>query len=259
MCKNKLLLSTDTLYWYWLDMSFIIAQEMWYNGIDLALWNNFDAWNMDYVQRLIKTYKINVFSIQTSDNLNKKELSYAIDLSQALGVKNININPPKYYNRRAIKFIISNLPLYRKTYSNFNFNIINPPKDYLLTLLPKYSFTNITEVLKTYKLKIALDISNIEEDKFDLHLIKKIPNLLPYIPLIYISDKDKLWKGHIPLWDWNMKIPSFLKKLKQLDYDWFFSIKLKITKKDLSDLDKIRLVLKKSKIYFLENYLNLKL
>jgi hypothetical protein len=50
----------------------------------------------------------------------------------------------------------------------------------------------MAEIFKTYKLKVALDISNIEEEKFDLHLIKKIPNLLPYIPVVYLSDKDKL-------------------------------------------------------------------
>ena len=257
--NNKLLLSTDTLSWYGLDMSFIVAKDLWFDWIDLALWNNFDSWNVEYIERLVDMYKINVFVIQTSDNLNKKEISYALELARELNVKNININAPKYYNRRATKFIENNLPLYKKTYPNINFNIINPPKDYLLTLVPKYSFTNMTEIFKTYKLKVALDVSNIEEEKFDLHLMKKIPNLLPFIPVIYLSDKDKIGKWHLPLWDGNMKIPTFLKKLKQLEYDGFFSIKLKISKKDLSDLDKVKILIKKTKIYYIDNYINLKL
>jgi hypothetical protein len=56
-----------------------------------------------------------------------------------------------------------------------------------------------------------------------------------------------------------MKIPTFLKKLKQLEFDGFFSLKLNIIKKDLADVDKVKLILKKSKMYYLENYINLKI
>jgi len=257
--NNLFLLSSDTLTWYGLDMVFMLVKDLWFDWVDLCLWNNFDSWNIDYVKRLQNIYKVPIKVIQLSNNVNKKEITYALELAKELDIKNININAPKYYNRRAVKFIEENLPLYQKTHSKISFNIINPPKSYLFTLIPKYSFTNMAEIFKTYKLKVALDISNIEEDKFDLHLIKKIPNLLPYIPVVYLSDKDKLWKDHLWLWEWNMKIPTFLKKLRQLEFDGFFSLKLNILKKDLADVEKVKLILKKSKMYYLENYINLKL
>jgi len=255
--KNPLLISSDTLVGYWLDMTFMIAQELWYDGIDLALWNNFDAWNIDYVKRLVDMYNIPVKVIQLSNNLNKKELNYAIELANELGVKHININAPKYYNYRARKFIEENLPLYQKAHSTIKFSIINPPKTSLLNMIPQYAFANMAEIFKTYKLTVALDISNIDEEKFDIHLIKKIPNLIPYIPVIYLSDKDKTGRWHLPLGEWNMKIPTFLRKLKQLEYDGMFSIKIKIDKKDLVDIEKVKLMLKKCKTYYLENYVNL--
>jgi len=257
--KNSLLISSDTLVWYGLDMTFILAKDLWYDGIDLALWNNFDAWNIEYVKRLVDTYNIPVKAIQTSNNLNKKELNYAIELAKELNVKKININAPKYYNYKAKKFIEENLPLYQKAHSTLFFAIINPPKTSILNVLPQYAFTNMVEIFKTYKLKVALDVSNIEEEKFDLHLIKKLPHLLPYISTIYLSDKDKTWKWHLPLWEWNMKIPSFLKKTKQLDYDGDFSVKIIIDKKDLVDIEKVKLILKKCKMYYIENYIDLKL
>ena len=136
-------------------------------------------------------YEMPVKIIQLSNNVNKKEIVYALELSKELNVKHITINAPKYYNRRATKFVEESIPLYQKTHSLIKFSIINPPKTYLLNLLPKYSFTNMAEIFKTYKLKVALDIANIDEEKFDLHLIKKIPTLLSYIPIIYLSDKDK--------------------------------------------------------------------
>jgi len=43
-------------------------------------------------------------------------------------------------------------------------------------------------------LKVALDIVNIEEEKFDNILVRKLPNLLPYVNVIYLSDKNKLGK-----------------------------------------------------------------
>jgi len=255
----SLLLASDTLVGYWLDMVFIVAKDIWYKGIDLALWNNFDAWNIDYVKRLSQNYKIPIQVIQTSDNLNKKELNYAIDLAHELKCKNIVINPPKYYNRRAIKFIEENLWAYQKHYPKLFFSMRNPSKDLLLNLVPKYAFWNISEIFKTMWLKVALDIVNIEEEKFDNILVRKLPNLLPYVNVIYLSDKNKLGKWYLPLGEWNLKIPSFFKKLKQLEYDGVFSVKLKISKKDLADIEKIKLMLKKCKTYYLENYVNLKL
>lgn len=257
--KNRLLLSSATFVGYGLDIVFMVAKELDYDGIDLALFNNFDAWNLDYIKRLVDMYNIPIKSIQTSNKINKKEIVYAVELANELKVKNININAPKYYNLRSSKFIQENLPLYQKVHSTIKFSIINPPKNYLLNILPEYSFNNITEILKVYKLNLSLDTSNIEEDKFDVHLIKKIPVFLPYIQNIYLSDKDKKWNAHLPLWEWSLKIPSFLKKLKQLEYNWDFIIKIDIDKKDLVDIEKIKLMLKKSKMYFLEYYNNLKL
>ncbi len=257
--KNLLLLSSATFVWYGLDMVFMLAKELDYDGIDLALFNNFDAWSIEYIKRLVDMYNMPVKSIQTSNKINKKEIVYAVELANELKVKNININAPKYYNRRSSKFVQENLPLYQKAHSTLKFSIINPPKNYLLNFLPEYSFNNMAEILKTYKLNLSLDTSNIEEEKFDIHLIKKIPTFLPYIQWIYLSDKDKKGNWHLPLWEWNLKIPSFLKKLKQLEYDWNFIVKIDIDKKDLADIEKIKLMLKKSKIYFLENYVDLKL
>lgn len=257
--KNLLLLSSSVFIGYGLDMVFMIAKDLNYDGIDLSLFNSFDAWNIEYVKRLVDMYNIPIKSIQTSNKLNKKEINYAVELANDLKVKNININAPKYYNRRSSKFIMENLPAYQKAHSTIKFSIINPPKNYILNFLPEYSFNNIAEILKTYRLNLALDTSNIEEDKFDLHLIKKLAVLLPYIKNIYISDKDRKWNWHLPLWEWNLKMPSFLRKLRQLEYDWNFIVRIDIDKKNLVDMEKVKIMLKKSKTYYLENYVNLKI
>ena len=50
--KSKLLLSSDTLWWYGLDLIFETAKTAKYDGIDLAIWKNFDSWNTEYVKKL---------------------------------------------------------------------------------------------------------------------------------------------------------------------------------------------------------------
>lgn len=257
--RNLLLLSSATFIGYGLDMVFMLAKELNYDGIDLALWNNFDAWNIEYIKKLTNTYDLPICSIQTSNKVNKKELNYAVELAWELWLKAININAPKTYNRKTYKFISETLPLYQKTHANVRFSVINPPRNYYVNFIPEYSFSNMAEILSDLKLNISLDISNIEEEKFDINLLKKLQSFVPRTPNIYLSDKDKKWKWHLPLWEWNLKIPSFLKKLKQLEYDGNFIIKLDIDKNNLSDLEKIKLMLKKCRTYYLENYINLKL
>ena len=50
--ENALLLSTDTLPNYWLDLIFSIAKNNWFDWIDLAMRKWFDARDEEYVQKL---------------------------------------------------------------------------------------------------------------------------------------------------------------------------------------------------------------
>ena len=64
--NNKILLSTDTMSSYGLDMIFEMAKKCWFDGIDLAVWKWFDAWNEGYVRSLLKKHELPVYSIKTS-------------------------------------------------------------------------------------------------------------------------------------------------------------------------------------------------
>jgi len=56
-----------------------------------------------------------------------------------------------------------------------------------------------------------------------------------------------------------MKLPSLLKKLKQNGFYRYISIKIDIDKSDLSDPDKVNLILKKTRTYLRENYEDIKI
>jgi sugar phosphate isomerase/epimerase len=84
--------------------------------------------------------------------------------------------------------------------------------------------------------------------------LRKIKDFLPYLSVIYFSDKSRVGEWHILPGDWVLKLPTFLKKLKEYGYNRYLSTKIKISKADLSDSDKVKLILKKSRKYLQENY-----
>jgi hypothetical protein len=49
-------------------------------------------------------------------------------------------------------------------------------------------------------------------------------------------------------------LPAILKKFKQNEYYGHFSLKINISKKDLTDIDKVEVILKKCRLYFKEHF-----
>lgn len=80
--QAKFLLSTDSLSGYGLDLIFSTAKELNFDGIDLAMWKNFDARHIEYVQDLIKKYELPIKVIQISREVNIKEMNQAVDLAK---------------------------------------------------------------------------------------------------------------------------------------------------------------------------------
>lgn len=252
---NKLLLSSDTLTWYWLDFVFETAKNLWYDGIDLAMRKNFDAWNTQYVVKLQKDHWLQVYSIQVSNNPNIKELNQAIELANQTGCDVITINSPEFFNISSYRFLSNNISKFRESYPNIKFSIINPTKESFFALpIPKFRFTNIIDIIKNYQCYLWLDISNMDIDELENVFMKKMKEYGQYISNIYLSDKNTTGKKHLPLWDGSIKLPSLFKQLCDSKYQWYFSIKIVLEKKELADMDKINLLLWKCKKYFDDNY-----
>lgn len=258
--KPQFLISTDSLPWFGLDLVFDIAKSSWFDGIDLAMWKNFDAWNVNYVKKISKTYDLPVRVVQVSSNVNEKELNKALDVCDATWADTICINAPKYFNYKSFNFLSDNINFYRKHNKNLNFTIINPEDSNFFALpIPKYRFTNIVEIIKKYWCYLWLDISNMNTDWFESIFMRKLNDFLPYVAVLYFSDKTKLWEWHVLPGEWVMKLPALLKKLKQSGFYRYISIKVDIDKSDLSDPDKVNLILKKTRTYLKENYEDIKI
>ncbi len=263
--KNKwaapqFLISTDSLPGFGLDLIFDLAKSSWFDGVDLAMWKNFDAWNVDYVKKISKNYDLPIRVVQVSNNVNEKELNKALDICDATWADTICINSPKYFNYKSFNFLSDNINFYRKHNKNLNFAIINPEDSNFFALpIPKYRFTNIVEIIKKYWCYIWLDISNMNIDWFESIFMRKLNDFLPYVAVLYFSDKTKVGEWHVLPGDWIMKLPGLLKKLKQSWFYRYISIKVNVDRADLSDPDKVNLILKKTRTYLKENYEDIKI
>lgn len=252
---ESFLLSTDSLWWCGLDLIFDTAKKAGFDGIDLALWKNFDAWNVSYVKKLSDKHELPIKVIQTSASLNKKEMEKALDLCEALNIDTININAPKFFDYRAFSFIKDNIESYKKANKDITFSIINPiDASFFAVPIPKYRFNNLVEIIKKYWCNLGLDIAWLDENSFEDDFMRRLDDFIPYISTIYLSDKTKEGKSHILPGDGILKLPSLLKKLKKNKYNRYFSLKIDILKWDLADSDKVELILKKAVKYFQENY-----
>ncbi|GAG79619.1 unnamed protein product [marine sediment metagenome] len=144
-------MSTDSFSSLGLDLVFELSKEAGFDGIDLAIRKNFDARNVDYVKKLMKTHDMPVKVIQVSDKVNQKELNKALDLCEATGADTITINAPAFFDMKTYNFIVDNIDTYKKENKHIHFSIINPENANIFALpIPKYRFSNIVEIVKKY-------------------------------------------------------------------------------------------------------------
>lgn len=81
----------------------------------------------------------------------------------------------------------------RSEHKAIHFTIINPEDSSVFALpIPKYRFSNMVEIVKKYLCYIGLDISNLDSDSFESDFLRKVKDFLPYLSVIYFSDKSRV-------------------------------------------------------------------
>ena len=98
----------------------------------------------------------------------------------------------------------------------------------------------------------------MDTNSFENNFMRRLKDFLPYTAIFYLSDKSRSGDDHILLGDGTLKLPFLLEKLKEYGYNRYISTKLKISKSDLADVEKIKLILKRARKYYVENYDELK-
>lgn len=126
----------------------------------------------------------------------------------------------------------------------------------MLGIIPKYHYSNKASIIKKHLMYLALDIANVEETELEEQFMKKMANFIPYLSTVYLGDVDHHGRKHLPLGDGSLKIPQLLKRFKQLEYAGYFSVKLDLSKQELADIEKVRLILQKCRMHVRERYDN---
>lgn len=253
MIDNPVLLSTDTLPGFGLDLIFSTAKDAWLAGLDLALWKNFDAWNPKYVAKLSETHNLPVCTIQTSPKINAKELNKALEVCEATGAKHILLNAPSYFDMKSYSFLSGNLATYKQQYPHITFSIINPDTASMAFLpFPKFRFNNIGEIIKKFECQLGFDVANMDEDTIDTMILHQGQSMSDSISICYPMDRKKE-QVHLLPGEGTYNLPKILQFLHNHKYQWYFSIKLNLDSQTLVDPDKILFKLQKSLEYITKN------
>lgn len=218
-----ILLSTNSLEWYWLHRAFLIAKEAWFYGIDLSVsFDNFDTLDIEYINKISNEVWIKVLSISApSKKINKYMVDKLLYMASYLWSQLVTFFPP-HFSDKNIDWYNEYLPKLSKD-SLISISIKNVEPEFLFFIIPARKNASLIEVKKV-TWNTSFDISSSSD------IIKDISFLGSSMKNIYLSDSlnDKKW---LVLWTSvgntsNLPIESFLMKLKANSYNWFFSIKL---------------------------------
>jgi len=181
------------------------------------LWKNFDAWNVEYVQKLSQVHQLPVAIVQISSSVNQKEMQKALDICEALGTTTITINAPTMFNFKSYSYLNDVLPRLREEYPHIRFSLINPEDASLFALpIPQYRFSNIADIIKRYHCYLALDLANMDSNVLENEMSRNIDDFLPYLSTIYVSDKSRTGVSHLLPGEGVLKLQSFIEKLQSV-------------------------------------------
>ncbi|MBT6068776.1 sugar phosphate isomerase/epimerase [Candidatus Peregrinibacteria bacterium] len=218
----KILLSTDSLKGYGLNRVFEFAKDAGFDGIDLQIEpKDFDTQNAEYLKELEQEYGLQVISIQTPKNANKKKILEYVELTKIVGAKILILQAPKVFNIKFTTWLKTEVPKIRKKES-ISIALENAPATTLFGFIPEHAMNNLAE-LKKFK-HACLDTSRTADRKEDL--IVTLKKLMKYLVHVHISNVKKGRGGHLPN-DGILPMESFLTKLSEEDYKGAISIKVK--------------------------------
>ncbi len=243
-----LLLSTSSLVGYWLHKIFLLAKEAGYAGIDLCLSpDDFDGHNSEYIKLLEQITGIEVRSITAYERkMNEDMVDETLKLASNLGIRIVNFFPPHRTDKNKSWFweYIADA---QKKYPDISLAIINPPPKTFLFIISEYGDAR-PELIKKITGNTALDISNVDPSSW-VDLMKTFTLMGNSIKHIYLSDKkddkEKVFPG-----EGDMPLESLLIKLKELGYEWLFSLRISPKELEAGDDEQVVERLREGYDYF---------
>lgn len=255
-----LLLSTSSLNWYGLHRIFDFAKNAKYDGIDLVLApRDYDYWDAEYVNRLIKESWVKVLSITApAKGLNEKKVDRIVRLALEVGAQNITFSPP-YYRDSNFTWYTKYLPRVKRD-TQLSISIKNVEPRFLLFIIPEYKNATLFEI-KKITWNTALDLGNIDSSTW-ADVLKAQKMLWSSVKNIYFSDRHGPKKGLLPGLAWwgisYLPLESFLMKLRTGWYGAFITLDVNPRELGVGTEEKIYQNLEYFKKYYEKHFLNYK-
>lgn len=218
-----ILLSTESLKWYWIHRILDFAKKSWFHGIDLSVdYENFDTLDIEYLKKIsdetwVKILSITAPSSKISENFIDKILAMAALFQSQV----VNFLPP-HFSDKNISWYKEYLPKIKKS-SSIAISVQNVEPKFLFFIIPARRNASLIEI-KKITWDTTFDLSNSND------IIKDYQFLGNSIKNIYLSDTEieKKWLmlGKSSGWTSYLPIESLLMKLKANSYNWLLTIKI---------------------------------
>lgn len=224
-----LLLSSSSLYWYWIHRVFSFAKKAWYDGLDIDLSKlNYDLWDKDYIKSLSVEFSLPVLSITAWIwPMDIQKVDKIMEIANFLDVQVVTFSPPHFWDKD-IDWYRKYLPKLKKE-SHISISVQNVEPKFIFFIIPEYKNATLYEI-KKLTWDTALDISSINTQSW-VDILKAQKILWWSMKNIYFNDKKWTIKWIMPWFSWwwtsNLPLESFLMKLKTSWYNWFITLKVR--------------------------------
>lgn len=218
-----ILLSTDSLKWYWIHRILDFAKKSGFSWIDLSInYENFDTLDIEYLKKISDETWVKILSITApSEKISENTIDKILAMAALFQTQVINFLPP-HFSEKNINWYKEYLPKIKSS-SSISIAIQNVEPKFLFFIIPTRRNASLMEI-KKITWDTTFDLWNSSD------IIKDYQFLANSIKNIYLSDTE-IEKKWLMLWTsawWTSFLPieSLLMKLKANSYNWFLTIKI---------------------------------
>ncbi len=242
-------LHSSSLHKYGLNRIFELAKAAGYDGIEVEVdKSNYDTQNAEYIKKLSTKFKLPIVALHAPANGTEKSVEHVIEMAVYLKCPVVVITPPKLTDFKFTRWLKKEVPLIRKK-KGIDIALTNTGGKTFLGFLPERALNDMSD-LKKFGM-VVLDCSMTASKKQDL--IRFYEHMKKLIVHVHLSNVRRRKEYSLPN-EGILPLESFLKKLKDNEFDGSISVRVKPTELSAGDDDKVVKKLKKVK-NFIEDYI----
>ena len=196
-------------------------------------YGNYDTYDSDYVNELVKKHSLPVNAIEAPDTYTQKDIEKLIKFAKEISCKIIVVSAPSLLSFSLTKWLKKEVPKIRRK-ENISIALENAKDETYLGIIPKKAMNNILE-MKKFK-HACIDISLLADRGSDI--IRTYNNLKDFLVHVHISNSTKK-EQYARLKSGTLPVESLLSKLKDNNYLGAISIKVSPKEFELKDKEEV--------------------